>query len=102
MVHDQAANMLCTLDILESEQGLNCTAHCLQLCLKPSLNLAAISRLLGYARKLVGHFNHSVVATEALKKRQLQMSTAEDAKFKKLIKDCTTRWNSSLLCSSAF
>ena len=64
VVHDQAANMQCTLDILESEQGwksLNCT-H-LQLCLKPGLDLAAISRLLGSARKLVGHFNHSVVAT---------------------------------------
>ena len=88
VVHDQAANMLCTLHTLESEQGrmsLNCTAHCLQLCLKPGLDLAAIS----------GHFKHSVVATEALKKRPLQMIIDEDTKFKKLTKDCTTRWNSS-------
>lgn len=101
VVHDQAANMHCSLDILESERdwlSLSCTAHTLQLCLKPAFEIPVISRLLAVARKLVGHYNHSVVATEALKRRQEQMiaGAAESAtKFKKLMRDCPTRWNSS-------
>uniref|UniRef100_A0A1X7TWW0 DUF659 domain-containing protein n=1 Tax=Amphimedon queenslandica TaxID=400682 RepID=A0A1X7TWW0_AMPQE len=46
IVHDQAANMLSSLDILDSDRGwkgLNCVAHCLQLCLKPGFEIAAIS-----------------------------------------------------------
>uniref|UniRef100_A0A1X7U5L1 Uncharacterized protein n=1 Tax=Amphimedon queenslandica TaxID=400682 RepID=A0A1X7U5L1_AMPQE len=92
--------MLSSLDILDSERGwksLNCVAHCLQLCLKPGFEIAAISRLMSPARKFIGHFNHSVVATEALKKKQQQMSTDSNCKFKKLMKDCPTRWNSSFL-----
>ena len=87
--------MVNSLDILESERNwmsLNCTAHCLQLCLKSGFDIPVINRLLAAVRKLV---NHSVVATEALKKKHLQMNTECNTKFKKLIKDCTTRWNSS-------
>ena len=97
VVHDQAANMLTSLRILEADRdwmGLNCTAHTLQLCLKPSFEIPVIIQLLASARKLVGHFNHnSVVATEALKRKQVQMST-DSTRFKKLIRDCPTRWNS--------
>ena len=97
-VHDQASNMLNSLDLLESELGwksLKCSAHCLQLCLKPDFEIPSINRLLAAARKLVGHFNHSVVATEALKRKHQQMNSDTNHKFKKLIKDCSTRWNSS-------
>ena len=44
------------------------------------------------ACKLVGHFKHSVVAKEELKRRQAQMEVAQ----KKLIQGCATRWNSAL------
>ena len=94
IVHDQAANMELSLQILNSSKGwesLRCNAHCLQLCLKAGLSSNGISRLLGAGRKLVGHFKHSVVATEELKRRQVQMETGS----KKLIQDCATRWNSS-------
>ncbi len=94
VVHDQAANMELCLEILEVDQGwksLKCTAHCLQLYLKAGLSISGIDRLIGVARKLVGHFRHSVVASEELKRRQAQMKVAE----KKLIQDCATRWNSS-------
>ncbi|XP_011403989.1 PREDICTED: zinc finger BED domain-containing protein 4-like [Amphimedon queenslandica] len=100
IVHNQTANMLSSLDILDSKRGwksLNCVAHCLQLCLKPGFEIAAISRFMSPARKFIGHFNHSVVATEALKRKQQQMSTDSNCKFEKLIKDCPTKWNPSFL-----
>ena len=70
VVHDSAANMVLSLDILEAErdwESLCCTAHTLQLCLKAGFEISGVARLLACARKLVGHFHHSVVATEALK-----------------------------------
>ena len=65
---------------------------CLQLYLKKGLSIATIDRLLGAVRNLVGHFHHSVVASEALKKWQEQMGNPQ----KKLVQDVATRWNSSL------
>ena len=79
ILHDQAANMMCSLDILESERGwerLNCAAHTLQLCLKSGFELLVISRLLAAARKLVGHFHHSVVSTESLKTNEYRREEA--------------------------
>ena len=95
VVHDQASNMELCCSMLMEEEGwvsLKCTAHCLQLCLKRGFNIPVFSRLLAASRKIVGHFHHSVVATTELKRRCLQMELAE----KKLVKDCATRWNSSL------
>ena len=94
VVHDQAANVECSQDILSSELGwesMHCIAHCLQLCLKSGLSITSIDRLLGAARKLVRHFKHSVVATEALKEQQVCMNVLQN----KLAQDVTTRWNSS-------
>ena len=61
------------------------------VCLKVALSRVAIERLIGAASKLVGHFRHSVVATEHLKKRQVQMDISQ----KKLIQHCATCWNST-------
>ena len=86
--------MIELLDILEAErswESLSCSAHSLQLCLKAGFDIPAISRLLACARKLVGHFHHSVVATEALKWKQSEMNVVG----KKLVRDCVTQWNSS-------
>lgn len=47
-------------------------------------------RMVGCFSKLVGHFKHSALATNALTRRQEQMNI----KKKKLIQHCTTRWNS--------
>ena len=94
IVHDQAANMELSLSILQehhSIESVRCSGHCLQLCLKAALSINAVDQLLGAARKLVGHFKHSIVATEELKRRQTQMEVAQ----KKLIQDCATRWNSA-------
>ena len=86
--------MECTIDILENDRGwqsMKCTAHCLQLCLKAGLSINIIDRLTGAAHKLVGHFKHSVLACEDLRKRQTQMELPEH----KLIQECDTRWNST-------
>ena len=93
-MYDQAANMELSPSILQehhSIESIRCSGHCLQLFLKAALSINAVDRLLGAARKLVGHFKHSVVATEELKRRQIQMEVAQ----KKLIQDCATRWNSA-------
>ena len=52
-----------------------CAAHMLQTCLCHSFDLSQqIQKLLTRARKLVGHFHHSALATEALYAHQLAQS----------------------------
>ena len=92
--HDQAANMEAAVRILTDEynwQSVPCVAHRLQLCVLAGLNISAIDRLIAAAKKIVGHFSHSVVATVALKEKQDQMKI--DAQ--KLVNSCATRWNST-------
>ena len=67
------------------------SGHCLQLCVNAGLSINTTERVTGAASKLVGHFKHSVVASEELKKRQKQMEQSE----LKLIQSCTTQWNST-------
>ena len=50
-----------------------------------------IDRLLSAAKKIVTHFHHSTVASEALKQKQAQMGMS----CEKLISSCATRWNST-------
>ena len=61
--------------------------------MKRGFDIPVISRLLAAAQKLVGHFKHSVIAPETFRKKQGQIGDGD--KFKKLIRDCQTRWNSS-------
>ena len=60
IVHDQASNMILTGELLEADSdmiSLSCAAHKLQLCIEEGLSIATISRAIGAASKLVGHFN---------------------------------------------
>ena len=86
--------MVAAREILEVDKGwtsLRCTAHCLQLCINAGLSAdSKIEHMVAAAKKLVGHFKHSVVASEALEQRQAQMGIKE----KKLIQSCVTRWSS--------
>ena len=55
VVHDSAANMVLSLDILEAErdwESLCCTAHTLQLCLKAGFEISGIARLLACALEI--------------------------------------------------
>ena len=56
----------------EGRTGFFCTAHC--------------------AQKLVAHFHNNMVATKALKGKQVQMTLPK----KNIGKSCATRWNSQL------
>ena len=94
LVHDQGSNMQLTGEMLEEEIGcesLSCAAHRLQLCVEKGLSIGAITRAVGAAKKLVGHFRHSALATSELRKRQESMGIPQ----KKLQQDCPTRWNST-------
>ena len=95
MIKDQARDVRAT-DLLRIEKGwagVNCSAHILQLCINDGFkNNTSIDRALGAARKLVGHFHHSTLATAELYKQQSQMNMNQQ----KLKIDCTTRWNSTL------
>ena len=94
VVHNQGSNIRLCGGILENDVGwdsISCAAHKLQLCVNGALNSQqSIARAVG-ARKLVGHFRHSALATGALKKRQVQMNLPE----KKLKQEISTRWNST-------
>ena len=75
-----------------------CFAHTVQLAVEDGLKIPTISRALGACRKLVAHFNHSVVSTQALLKKQSDCQDSRaNSKPLKLIQDAATRWNSSFL-----
>ena len=74
IVHDQRSNMRRASDILFNDKGWNsigCSAHILQLCIGDGFKVTAtIDRTLGAARKLVGHFHRSTLATAELYRQQ--------------------------------
>ena len=78
IVHDQGSNRRWATDLLRIEKGwarVNYSAHILQLRISDGFkNNASIDRALGAARKLVGHFHHSTLATAELYKQQSQMN----------------------------
>lgn len=65
-----------------------CAAHPLQLCINEGIQVNAISRAIASRRKLVGHFCHSTLASNELRKLWELCVT-------KLQQDCPTRWNST-------
>ena len=75
--HDQGSNMEAAMKVLTEDcnwQSLPCCAHRLQLCLLAGFKVNAIDKLIAAVKKIVSHFHHSVVATEALKNKQQQMN----------------------------
>ncbi|XP_041468262.1 E3 SUMO-protein ligase ZBED1-like [Lytechinus variegatus] len=91
VVHDNAANVRRVGEgILANDIG--CAAHTLQLCINSALNsVPSIRSMSAAATRLVGHFKHSVIATNALESEQRQMGIEEH----KLIQAVKTRWNST-------
>lgn len=92
IVHDGASNMT----KIGAENGwtdIYCAAHRLHLVVTDALNgNGMMSKTLAAASKLVGHFNHSPMATNELKKQQLSMGI-EKAPLA-VIQHVSTRWNS--------
>ena len=92
VVTDNAANMTAALSSLEWSH-LPCFAHTLQLAVNKGLDANSLNQLSSLARKLVGHFKHSALATVALRQKQEQMSVPKHH----LVQDVVTRWNSTFL-----
>jgi len=82
-------------------ESVVCAAHMLQTCLRHSFDSSQqIQKLLSQARKLVGHFYHSALETEALCACQIEIthgdasSSSTEQQPDKVIQDVSTRWNS--------
>ena len=92
VVTDNASNMTAALNSLECGH-LPCFAHTLQLAVNKGLNANSLNQLSSLARKLMGHFKHSTLATTALRQKQEQMNVPKHH----LIQDVVTHWNSTFL-----
>ena len=93
LVTDNAANML----VAAREAGMihiSCYSHTIQLAIEDGLKMPTILKALAHARRLVGHFSHSVASVEALKTQQIMMGNNKPLL---LIQDVQTRWNSQYL-----
>ena len=87
---DNARNIVNAIEIL-SWQHFGCFAHTLQLRVKKTMQVPQVSKALGRARNLVGHFHHSSKSSFVLKQKQTDLHTDH----LNLIQDVVTRWNSS-------
>lgn len=92
IVSDNGANIKNAINVYLGKHHHPCVAHTLNL----SINEAIMSNkdfldVLKKCRSLVGHFKHSVFASEKLKELQTQMGLPQ----LKVIQDVSTRWNSS-------
>ncbi|XP_053382048.1 E3 SUMO-protein ligase ZBED1-like [Mercenaria mercenaria] len=83
--------MDCAGKLCEDWGDLGCFGHTLQLCLKPAMELTAVSKVISRCRKLVGHFKHSTTLTAEMRERQKAMGVPEHT----LVQDVVTRWNST-------
>ena len=90
LVTDNAGNMIKAADDAEIPRW-PCFSHTLQLCVQDGIKVGPIKDALAFGRKLVGHFSHSSMATEALKEQQRKMGTKHPVT---VIQDVCTRWNS--------
>ena len=61
-----------TQEIAPHLNPIVCAFHCLQTTIRPCMNLSSVSSLLSQSRRLVGHFRHSDISSEALRQRQTQ------------------------------
>jgi len=77
---------------------LGCYIHTLQLIVVEGLNAQqVVINTIATAHSIVGHFRHSVKATEQLKKTQELLNSGSNPHLPvhKLIQDVSTRWDST-------
>ena len=94
VVHDNAANVVAAIKLLEERHGISsirCAGHTLQLVVNHALKNPQINKAIGAARCLVEHFKKSELSSSNLKIKQKQLGKPEH----KLIQDVSVRWNSS-------
>jgi len=99
VVHDGASNMRET-GRANKWMDVSCSAHKLHLTVTGAMGVdkvsnSTISKCVGAASRLVGHFSHSPLATTELEKRQQQMGVVgENGQPLRLVQYVKTRWNS--------
>ena len=93
LVTDNARNMLVAAEEAKYVRQ-SCFSHTLQLCINDGLKQATVTKAVATAKRLVGHFSHSTIATQALHEHQQKMGNSKPIS---LIQDVATRWNSTFL-----
>uniref|UniRef100_H3B6R6 HAT C-terminal dimerisation domain-containing protein n=1 Tax=Latimeria chalumnae TaxID=7897 RepID=H3B6R6_LATCH len=88
-VHDNASNIVLANTALLEWESNPCFAHTLQLAINDGFKVSSINCVVGAASRLVSHFHHSTVATQALKLKQQQQNLPHH----RLMQYCKTRWN---------
>ena len=92
-VHDNAANMNLAMELADQFPfHLQCAGHTLQLAIDDALDkVRPVRELIVRTKKLVAHFRHSTVSSDALKREQVSRGIARIR-----LKQCVaTRWNST-------
>ena len=89
-VHDNARNMVLANQQLLQWESVPCFAHTLQLAINDGFKNVNNNRVVAACSKLISHFHHSTVASNALKIKQ----ALQNLPTHKLIQYCRTRWNS--------
>uniref|UniRef100_H3BEN4 HAT C-terminal dimerisation domain-containing protein n=1 Tax=Latimeria chalumnae TaxID=7897 RepID=H3BEN4_LATCH len=88
--HDNASNIVLANTALLEWESNPCFAHTLQLTINDGFKVSSINRVVAAANRLISHFHHSTVATQALKLKQQQQNLPQH----RLTQYCKTRWNS--------
>lgn len=94
VVHDNGANMVAAMRLLEPKHGwasVRCAGHTLQLVINHALKDTNISRAIGASRSIVDYFRRSELAHTKLVAKQKLMHSPEH----NMIQDVSTRWNST-------
>ncbi|XP_011859300.1 PREDICTED: zinc finger BED domain-containing protein 1-like [Vollenhovia emeryi] len=93
IVHDNARNIIAAVNsMVNVGVSSSCAAHTINLAVRDALKEECISTMLVKGSKIVSHFHHSVIASQALAKKQEQLGLPQH----KLIQCVRTRWNSDL------
>lgn len=87
---DNGANIVNAMERLDV-LNFPCLGHTLQLAVKQSFDVRAVSRMLARVRRLVKHFHKSTKSTYRLTEKQNLLDLPQH----KLKGDCVTRWGST-------
>lgn len=91
IITDNGKNIVAAAQEMKNWIWLPCFAHTLQLCISDAKKkVQTVDNLLGRARNIVSHFNHSAVAKNLLCKEQEKQNVPKHI----LIQMVPTRWNS--------
>lgn len=87
---DNGANITAAIEILKVPH-LSCFSHTLELAVEQALKLPEVSKIIGWCKRHVAHFNHSHKSYYLLHQKQIVLVHKQHS----LINDVVTRWNSS-------